>query len=151
MITETTTLYFKDYADKIPAPHYLDPDSPIVYTRQDKTESIKGICVFPAKDIKIAQRGHINYVSIVEFLQQIFVTLGAAWNAGRIRREAITQTKQKGYRISSDIYIPLEPDMSYEFTATLNITEDNKETWEFIISDENKRVFSKTTIKAVNE
>ncbi len=106
---------WQDYTHQIPVPHYLSPDHLVIY-RQYKggLETVEGKCVFISTDPKVSQRKHVNYVSIIECLTQLFYLLGAAWNAGRIRRVATGKGKQLAYKLGKTFVKELiEADYKY--------------------------------------
>ncbi|MBP6910669.1 hypothetical protein KBC03_03635 [Patescibacteria group bacterium] len=129
-------LTWADYKDHVPVPHYLSEEFPILYeVHASGKETITGKCIFPKEDEKIKQRGHVNYLSLIECLQSLFFMLGAAWNMGRIRRAINDIPKQLAYHIDSRIHVPLKTEHLYEFYGECIFLEGNKEKWVITLKD----------------
>lgn len=148
---EVVEIKWQDYLDKIPVPHYLSSDHPVMYKRYESgKETVEGKCVFISRDPKVSQRKHVNYVSEIECFEQFFYLLGAAWNAGRIRRIATGKNKQLAYKLGKTfIKELLEPDYKYyDIYGEVLSSKGDLEKCLFTVSREGK-IIAQTIVHAI--
>ncbi len=109
---------WKDFSEKSPPPHYLDPESEIIVEYNEESVKMIGKYLFPSSDPTLKTRNHVNHFHVIMVIDVIFA-LNVLWNGARIAKEKLGWENMLAITTNSKIIQKLELDVSYVFEAEL--------------------------------
>ena len=107
---------WKDFSEKSPPPHYLDPESEIIVEYKEESVKMIGKCLFPSSDPTLKTRNYVNHFHVIMVIDVIFA-LNVLWNGARIAKEKLGWENMLAITTNSKIIQKLELDVSYVFEA----------------------------------
>ena len=126
---------WKDFSEKSPPPHYLDPESEIIVEYNEEAMKIIGKCLFPSSDPTLKTRNHVNHFYVIMVIDVIFA-LNVLWNCARIAKEKLVWESMLSITTNSKIIRKLDLDVSYVFEA--EVKKAKMDLWEAILKIKNQ-------------